>query len=290
MGKEKIFQCFGIGLIFVLMFSGVIFIPTYFMHKREDRQNLRNMPLTIKMLYYYDYIRQNLPRDISNQLLNTYIVLHDTGQYNYFESLDKKLGNIWQTDNSMTEFEAALNLLFTWSGLWKKNHTSHYLYNNLIGKITYYGDDIFVNGTDQYYDYAKSAVETIFSGYGDCEDHAILVATFLEAAGYETIMGVVHDNNQSGVKEDFHHGFLWVKVVNFSYPYLYADLWRFGEGEYEWLLLEPTDSVVYGSAVSWIAHYDINNFTRWEEIFHWKVVAHPDDSSAELNDLMPSHE
>lgn len=278
------------GLIGMLVVSVVGIIPTHYLHKRSQRQDLRNLPLPVKMMYYYDYVRQNLRSGLRNPELNSYIVLHDTGQYNYFANIDKKLGNVWQTNNSMTEFEATLKMFESWFDYWKKDHSSHELYNNLLSKITYFYDKDFVNGTDQYYDYAKSAIETIFSSIGDCEDQAILTATFLEAAGYETIICSVRDINQTGVFEDFRHAFLWVKVVNFSYQYLNADLWRFGEGDFEWLLLEPTGSTVYGSTASWIASYDDNNYTSWEDIFQWRVVVPPSDSSTEINDLIPSHE
>ena len=290
MAKKDVGQIIAVVVFVGLALSGIIFTPSYFVKKNEFKRTLRNMPLPVKMLYYYDYIRQNQPRVLTTDEFNTYIILHDTEQYNHFKQLDKELGDIWQTDNSMTEFEVTLYMFQEWSVYWKKNHTSYELYNNLLSKITYYDDNYFVSGTDQYYDYAKSAIETIFSSLGDCEDHVILTATFLEAAGYETIIGGVSDHNESGLKDDFDHGFLWVKVENFSYPYLYADLWRFGEGEYEWLLLEPTGSSVYGSTVSWIAFYDNHNFTRWEDIFQWEVIAPPGDSSLELNEFIPSHE
>lgn len=288
--KERAIQGIVIALIGLLAFSGFVFLPTYFLSEMGDRQNLRNLPLPVKMLYYYDYIRQNLPKGLTHTELSAYIVLHDTGQFNYFEDLDKELGNIWLTNNSMTEFVETLDIFHDWFWLWEINETSDFLYDNLLNKIDYISDYFFTKNSDYDYDYAKSAIETIFSGRGDCEDYAMLAATFLEAAGFETIIGNIHDDNQSRLDIYLHHAFLWVKVENFSYPYLYADLWRFGEGEYEWLLLEPTYDVVYGEYVSWIETYNAFNFTKWEDIFQWNVVAPPGDSSLELNELIPSHE
>ena len=187
MAKKDVGQIIAVVVFVGLALSGIIFTPSYFVKKNEFKRTLRNMPLPVKMLYYYDYIRQNQPRVLTTDEFNTYIILHDTEQYNHFKQLDKELGDIWQTDNSMTEFEVTLYMFQEWSVYWKKNHTSYELYNNLLSKITYYDDNYFVSGTDQYYDYAKSAIETIFSSLGDCEDHVILTATFLEAAGYETI-------------------------------------------------------------------------------------------------------
>lgn len=41
--------------------------------------------------------------------------------------------------------------------------------------------DLFLNGTDEYWSYP---LETLYSGYGDCEDTSFLAAALLSAAGY----------------------------------------------------------------------------------------------------------
>lgn len=290
MPKGKYRRITIIVVLTILIITSIIFPSLYFFKKTKPNRTLRNLPLPVKMLYYYEYVRQSLPWGLTNPELESYFVLHDTGQFNYFENIDEELGDIWQTNNSITEFEEALKIFYNWQWLWKNNFTSYFLFNNLINRIDYFWDDSFTEGTNRHYDFAKSAIETIFSGRGDCDDQTILAATFLEASGYETIIGYIGDDNETGVQDDFYHAFLWVKVENFSYPYLYADLWRFGVKEYEWLLLDPTWNIEYGYSVDWIIDYDVANFTRWEEIFQWNVVAPPGDSANELNELIPSHE
>ncbi len=260
-----------------------ILIPVYITKIDKTRNDIANMPLPNKLFYYFDYVRQNFPKGYENIDLCTYLVLHDTGQYNFFKDYTREFDKIWESENSMTEVSAAIQMFSFWKSYWKADMNASRIYNNIFGKIEYYNDTEYTMNTTQYYDYSKSVIETIYSRIGDCDDISIMTAAYLEASGYETILGTVHEN-----ETDFHHAFLWIKI-NFYYEYLWADLWRFGDGEYEWLLLEPTWKTSFGSTASWIAGYDQKNFTNWNDIFNWRVVAPPNDSSLELNNLTPSH-
>ena len=58
-----------------------------------------------------------------------------------------------------------------------------------IHGIVEYATDADMHGTNDYWQYPA---ETLISGEGDCEDHAILLSSILEAMGYDTVLHYVN--------------------------------------------------------------------------------------------------
>jgi hypothetical protein len=97
---------------------------------------------------------------------------------------------------------------------------------------------------------------------GDCEDQAILAATYLESCGFETAFVGSHDPDHPTLGP-FYHGTLLVHIEDTSafytaYPSGY--LWSLGiddpyDPDYTWCWLDPTWDVPFGSTPSWLQDY-----------------------------------
>lgn len=98
---------------------------------------------------------------------------------------------------------------------------------------------------------------------GDCEDQAILDATYLESCGFETMIAISHDPDHP-TKGSFYHGSLKAHIDDtdaFHTMYPLCPLWRSSEAidpyypDYTWCWLDPTWDVPFGSVPSWGADY-----------------------------------
>lgn len=56
-----------------------------------------------------------------------------------------------------------------------------------------------IRATRDRYSYAKYPIETLVEGCGDCEDHAVLYASLLEAAGINAVLVVFENHVMTGV-------------------------------------------------------------------------------------------
>ena len=255
---------------------------------------MKNFPLPIKLKIYFEFIRQ-LDFQLTKKMdFYVKIILHDSAQYNYYQDYSSMFDEFWETNNSMTEVELCFQSLSSWNYYYQNlNLLASKIHNKVSELCDYKYDNMMIYGILphwEYFDYTQFPYETAFTFSGDCEDQAILDAMLLESCGYETIIANVHDDdqNRTGRESGLHHGFLWVKVNpedNWS-----ARLWRFGEGEYEWLLLDPTWNISFGSTITWVDDYNKLNFTDWGEIFSWGVVCQPNDLSIEMNNFSPEQE
>ena len=131
-----------------------------------------------------------------------------------------------------------------------------------IDEIDYeYDSDITYGQTYFDWDYIKFPVETAFRTKGDCEDQAILTATYLESCGLETAIMVFHDPSHPTLG-DFYHSVPLVHIEDtsaFWSNYPSCGLWRFSNDpyypEYTWCFLDPTWDVPFGSEPSWLDDY-----------------------------------
>jgi hypothetical protein len=143
----------------------------------------------------------------------------------------------------------------------------------VVDNIGYeYDTDITQHQDWSAWDYIKFPVETAFRTMGDCEDQAILDASFLRSCGFEVAMGTFHDDNHP-VYGSFYHGILWINLdldgngVVDSYENTPENeiLWHLAGGPegYTWLLLDPTWDVPFGQTPLWLQHYIDNGITSF---------------------------
>jgi len=141
-----------------------------------------------------------------------------------------------------------------------------------IDSIEYeYDDDITYGQLTPDWDYPKHPVETAFRMMGDCEDQAMLCASYLERdyflssseqVYFQTALAFFHDPDHRNYGE-FYHAALLVHIEDtaaFWSSYSGATLWRFGAGDpyypnYTWCFVDPTWDVPFGSTPSYMDDY-----------------------------------
>ena len=147
----------------------------------------------------------------------------------------------------------------TWNELWGID----VIVDWCIDEIDYeYDDDITFGQEDPTWDYPKFPVETAFRTMGDCEDQAILCASYLESCGFETVMTISHDPDHPTYGA-FYHGSLLVHIEDtdaFWSLYPGESLWGFYledpyYPEFTWSWLDTTWDVPFGSTPSWLQDY-----------------------------------
>lgn len=111
------------------------------------------------------------------------------------------------------------------------------------------------------WDYIKFPVETAFRTMGDCEDQAILDASYLESCGFETAIATIHDPNHP-TYGSFCHGTLLVHIEDtdsYNSIFPFHPLWSLGDIDpYEgstWSWLDPTWNIRFGWSISWLDDY-----------------------------------
>ena len=279
----------------------VILNSTYWMYVNT----LRNMPLPLKLCVFYEAVRRGEEsrlypwQDYAN--FERDMILHDTWQFNAFINYTYMFVDIfvleYGNESSMAEAWYSMYWSFyPWLPYWGlSGYSEAELHQWVIDNIDYEYDDDINWGIERFGDYPKFPVETALRTLGDCEDQAILDAALLESCGYETVIGIVHDDNHPTLGE-FYHGFLWVKVgdtydeAREKYPG--AVLWLISEtgyDDYVWLLLDPTWDVPCGDTPSWLQDYIDAGFQDWDSIFSYAVVKPPTASSSQpqLAQLFP---
>ena len=201
------------------------------------------------------------------------IVLHDTEQENSFQNVSNALSECMRFGNE-TLYLAWLIMYMNFYP-WLPNWDGWGLSGNeltdidtvhqwCINEIDYeYDSDIRYGQENPTWDYPKFSVETAFRTMGDCEDQAILDASYLESCGFETMIAISHDPNHP-TYGSFYHGSLKVHIEDtdaFYAMYPFCPLWR-SSGvidpyypDYTWCWLDPTWDVPFGSVPSWLADY-----------------------------------
>ena len=109
----------------------------------------------------------------------------------------------------------------------------------VVHSIIEYRSDADVHGASDYWQYPA---ETLISGEGDCEDHAFLLASLLEAMGMDTVLVFENGHVLVGVDVDGRDG---NSVGYGGNQYLTADStngYRLGSSTVQPLFVVPSDS------------------------------------------------
>ena len=199
------------------------------------------------------------------------IILHDSEQYNSFNIVSDAFSDALKY-GSNTMYLVFSIMCFTFYP-WIPNWDNVWLTGNeltdidtivdwCIDEIDYeYDSDITERQEYFGWDYIKFPVETAFRTMGDCEDQAILCATYLESCELETAIAIHHDPNHPTLGE-FFHGSLLVHIEDtdaFWDDYPSAYLWNLGGIDpysgFTWCWLDTTWDVPFGSTPSWLQDY-----------------------------------
>lgn len=195
------------------------------------------------------------------------MILHDSGQYNAFSEVSDAFSDALRFGSDTMELAWYIMYLTFWD--WLPNWDDWGLTGNeltdidtivdwCIDEIDYEYDSDITSGQSYFgdYDYPKFPVETAFRTMGDCEDQAILTATYLESCGFETGIMVFHDPNHPTLGEFYHV----VPLVHIEDTNAFSNnLWRFTNDpyypNYTWCFLDTTWDVPFGSNPSWLDDY-----------------------------------
>ena len=206
------------------------------------------------------------------------MILHDSSQYNTFSDVSNAFSNILMFgSNTMYLAFYIMHYLFeAWLPNWNGYELSgeelidiDTLVSWNIDNINYeYDLDITRHQENPTWDYPKFPVETAFRTMGDCEDQAILTATYLESCGFDTVIVISHDPAHPTYGA-FYHGSLLVHIEDtdaFWNLYTGESLWSFNNDPYlpfTWSWLDTTWNVPFGSTPSWLQDYiDIGTITE----------------------------
>lgn len=212
------------------------------------------------------------------------IILHDSGQYNTFSVVSNAFSDALKY-GSNTMYLAGYIMKYTFDycdtiNFWELDELFGLdelliidnVVQDCINNIDYeYDSDIIVGQYDPTWDYPKFPVETAFRTMGDCEDQAILTATYLESCGIETAINIFHDPNHPTYGA-FYHGTLMVHIEDTDAFYsMFPDgvLWAFSEidpyypPDFTWCFLDTAWDVPFGSIPSWLQDYiDLGEITE----------------------------
>ena len=198
------------------------------------------------------------------------IVLHDSDQYNAFSEVSDAFSDALKY-GSNTMYLSWYIMYYTfdpWLPYWNTIMVPELwgidtVVDWCIDEIDYEYDSDITTGQEYFnWDYIKFPVETAFRTMGDCEDQAILTATYLESCGFETAIGIFHDPAHPTLGA-FYHGVPLVHIEDtsaFWSEYPSCGLWRLGSGDpyypdYTWCFLDTTWDVPFGSTPSWLQDY-----------------------------------
>jgi hypothetical protein len=210
------------------------------------------------------------------------IILHDSHKRNSFYEVSNAFDDalIFGSDTMHLCFQIMYETFYDWLPNWDGRGLTLNEITDIdtiiqwcIDEIEYeYDHDITEGDYDLeiqylYYDYIKFSPETAFRTMGDCEDQAILAATYLESCGFNTAIAIFHDPSHPTLGS-FYHGVPLVHIENtsaFFSNYPSTSLWRFGSSDpyypdYTWCFLDPTWDVPFGSEPSWLTDYSSLNF------------------------------
>lgn len=203
------------------------------------------------------------------------IVLHDSWQYNAFSNISNAFSDALKFGND-TMYLADYTMYWTfwdWLPDWGIDLTFDELWGIdtivdwCIDEIDYEYDSDITDGQEYFdYDYIKFPVETAFRTMGDCEDQAILTATYLESCGFETAIGIWHDPEHPDFVSvgGFYHGVCFVYIEDTdAFKTMFPDwlLWRMTNDpidEYAWCMIDTTWDVPFGSIPTWFDYYRNN--------------------------------
>lgn len=197
------------------------------------------------------------------------MVLHDSGQYNAFSEVSNAFSEalIFGNDTMYLAWYIMYWTFYPWNPYWDMDLTFDELWGIdtivdwCIDEIDYEYDFSITDGQEYFnWDYFKFPVETAFRTKGDCDDQAILCATYLESCGFETVITLSHDPNHPTLGA-FYHVSLLVHIEDtdaFWNLYTGESLWSFTSDPYPpftWSWLDTTWDVPLGSTPPWLQDY-----------------------------------
>jgi predicted transglutaminase-like cysteine proteinase len=127
----------------------------------------------------------------------------------------------------------------------------------------------FITYQYDYKDYFHAPLETLGYKSGDCDDFAILAATFFELVGIESAVALVQNSKLQG------HSLVLVQLNELEgYPFVsFSNLVDFNLDPGRWILIEPQSNLDhYNSSqlMNWslisVGKVDVNNYTEMEMI------------------------
>lgn len=257
-----IFFILGVTIILFIPILSVYHLRSDFDKLEEEKNRLQNENVFLKSLTIPDGLDQHYEKirnentfkhssrgDLGWNLLNVMTILHDLGDIN------------WSTP--YTDFKTTHNI--TCSIL-----TSNFI-RNILKLICDKGTEEeilitiynWINQNIHYvkdeWGYARFPIETIVRGYGDCEDQAAALSVLLENNGFQTALGLIHDENLTDYgKVGLYHTFCLVKIEGFQYNGSRIELIDKHGVMSQWIILDPTYNQVFGEDPIWLKHYKKN--------------------------------
>ena len=238
--------------------------------------------LPVQYSFFAEAVRRYyMPRYLDGKSDKTYwkafaeyardVILHDSEQENSFQIVSEAFSGCLNngSDTMGLAYYIMYCTFWDWLPNWGGWDLSGFELDDIfdvhdwcMDEIEYEYDSDIEYGRQYFdYDYIKFPVETAFRTLGDCEDQAILEATYLESCGYETAVAIFHDPAHPTLGE-FYHGTLLVHIEDtdtFEIYYPSCSLWNLGSADpytgYTWCWLDPTWDVPFGSEPSWLTDY-----------------------------------
>lgn len=242
----------------------------------------------VRRVYLPDYLSGYSDKEYWKQFakFTRDVVLHASGQVDLFSDVSSAIsGALSYGTNTMYLADRAMAILSMNDGAYFAKFPEYWgwgigsevwgietIVADCYGNIDYeYDDDITTSQEYFAWDYIKHPVETAFRTYGDCEDQAILCASYLEncyfvnATGnfpYETAVAIIHDPSHPTYGA-LYHGVLLVHVedtTDFWSRHPTTSLWRFGSSDpyypdYTWCWCDPTWDTPFGVEPAWLPPY-----------------------------------
>jgi len=206
------------------------------------------------------------------------IILPDTEQENSFNTVSNAFSDALKYGSNTTFlcWEIMYWIFWNWLPHWDGSGLTgnelidiDTIHQWCIDEIDYESDSNIDFGQEYFtWDYTKFSVETAFRTMGDCEDHAILDASYLESCGFETAIARIHDPDHPTLG-DFYHSACLVHIEDtsaFWSQYPSCGLWRFSSGdpyypEYTWCWLDSSWDVPFGSEPLWLQDYSYLSYS-----------------------------
>lgn len=200
------------------------------------------------------------------------IVLHDSRQLDSFSAVSDAFSDAlkYGSETMYLCYKIMYDTFYDWLPNWEGFGLTgnelvdmNTIHQWCIDEIEYEDDDNITNEQEAFdEDFIKFSAETAYRTMGDCEDQAILDATYLESCGFETAIAILHDPSHPTLGS-FYHSAIIIHIEDnssFSSYYPSCGLWCFGSSDpyypdYTWHFLDPTWDVLFGSEPTWLQDY-----------------------------------
>lgn len=280
-----IFNC----LFLIVNIVGIVIIGFKY---NQFNKSISNASYDVQLSNFYNILRKNYQKVVNQYQFYVDLVLHDSCQYNPFLNYNIKELKRIDLQHTMRWVNFTFSNHPIWSKIWTRNTHYNDLHENITLNLKYIDDETWVENSDENTTLIHSPLETALYCMGDCEEFSTFTSALFEYSGFDTVLGVVdYTKTVDGIEpySDSIHMFLWIKLPQ-EFSVLYGPLWRFGNGLYEWFCVEPQSRNPLNYDPSFVQYYQEHNLSDWSKIFHWMVVAPPNDPQLSLNYLIPEPE